>query len=230
MFNQGFMIRDGVEYRTENEIHSNLTTPVIGWALSPGTRSDFFTRWVTCWTMKDIASVEVTDNTTILNLKPSGSLRRNTVTVTYKDDGSLAGIVQVQEYAATSTMEAYTYTCSLAVKDTDAEAIAERIDLQDVNFQRDFVWMGTHPDDETVQNVVFINTDPVPMTTVSQVIARARAESDVPYSNVMVYHDAEAQVWKVEFWVSYGKAYTESVYLNADGTTIMITYRGPLDI
>ena len=180
--------------------------------------------------MKDIASVEVTDNTTILNLKPSGSLRRNTVTITYKDDGSLASIVWVQEYAATSTMEAYTSTSSLIVMDTGVEAIAERIESQDVNFLRDFVWMGTHPEDETVQDVVFNNTDPYPMDTVSEVIARARAESDVPYSNVMVYHDAEAQVWKVEFWVGYGKAYTESVYLNADGTTIMVTYRGPLDI
>ena len=227
MFNQGFMIRDGVEYRTENETHGNITTPVIGWALSPGSKTDFFTRWVSCWTMKDLRSVTVSGNTTILELKGSGYVRSNTVTITYDENGRLEQVVHVEEYASSNYQEAHTATYSLAVKDV---AIAVLIESQDVETCRDFTWTGTLPEDETVLERAFVNTEAAPMDTVSQVIARARAESDVPYSNVMVYHDAQAQVWKVEFWVSYGKAYTESVYLNADGTTIMVTYRGPLDI
>ena len=114
--------------------------------------------------------------------------------------------------------------------DSDAGAISELIELQDVDFCRDFVWMEAAPEYETVLDRVFVNTEPVALDTVSQVIDHAKAETDVTYTNVVVYHDAESQVWKVEFRTGYGKDFTESVYLNADGTTILITYRGPLDI
>jgi len=229
MLNDGFMIRDGIKYRMENEIHGNGTTPAIGWAQQPGVNTDLFTRWVSCWTMSDITSVEMTDNTTVLNLKPSGSLRRNTVTVTYDESGGLKEVVHVEEYSSYNKQKAYTSTYTLTVKDTDAEAITERINLQNVNFLRSFVWMEAVPEDEIPADRVYINADPVAMDTVSDVIEQAKKECTVTYTNIMVSYDAQNLVWKVEFLVGYGLDCTEVVYLNADGTTLAIAGRGPRD-
>ncbi len=229
MLNDGFMIRDGIKYRMENEIHGNGATPAIGWAQWPGVNTELFTRWVSCWTMSDIASVEVTENTAVLKLKGTGGIRNNTVTITYDENGGLKSIVQVVEYGAYGTQKAYSSTYALTVKDTDAEAIAERINLQDVDFVRDFVWMEAVPEDEIPADRVYFNADPVPMDTVSDVIEQAKKECTVTYTNIMVSYDAQNQVWKVEFLVGYGLDCTEVVYLNADGTTLAIAGRGPRD-
>lgn len=226
MLNDGFMIRDGVEYRMDNEIYGNGRTPAIGWYQAPAARTNYFTRWVYCFAMNEIASAQVTQDTAVLNLKCSGSELSNTVTITYDENSSLISVVQVAEYDSTSTREAYTSTYMLTVMDTGADAIAQRIESQDVEFCREFSWAEGIAEDEVAVDRDPVNTQAVTLDTVSQVIERARNECSVTYTNIMVFYDAEAMVWKVEFWVGYSKASTETVYLTDSGVTLLITHAG----
>ena len=230
LMSDGVMIRDGIEYRVENEMHGTSYTPAIGWAQWPGAKSDYFTRWVSCYTMKDLRSAEMTDNTIVLDLKCTGNTRSSIVTIAIDGNGNLERIDQVTEYGPTNTRSSYTSTYTLTVMDTDTESIARIIESQDVEFLRDFTWTGTQPEDETIADREFVNTEAVALDTVSDVIDHAKKECSVTYTNIMVYYDAEAMVWKVEFWVGYGMASIEVVYLNAEGTTLLITNREPIYI
>ena len=99
------------------------------------------------------------------------------------------------------------------------------IDDQNTNAWQAFSWEEDRKTQKP-QEVTFVNTAPSPITTASDALALAEKECTVEYTQVKVYRDAAAGIWKIEYQIFYGYQGYQYVYLNDDGITVMVSGAG----
>lgn len=75
-----------------------------------------------------------------------------------------------------------------------------------------------------VKHTGFKNTTECPVSCGKQVLERAKNECTVEYNDTHVYYDEEANVWMVLFYKRNTLGGGQSVYMDADGKTLMIVY------
>lgn len=126
----------------------------------------------------------------------------------------------------------------LEVHDTPADEIANRIAKQSLNTLKTFDFeldYALYKDMGKLDG--FINTQASPISTADAAIDRARLETDPKkdpqyrdgyiYNCAEAFYDAEAEMWKVDFWHSQDtqeKNFRQIVYLDKNGVTKLIVW------
>ena len=123
----------------------------------------------------------------------------------------------------------------LEVHDTSRDEITKIIAAQDVTNPPAFSWtedQATYADIGIKEG--FRNTSAKQISTAQEAIDRAKKEIDLTadpdyregyeYNVTHVYHDKDADMWKVTFEFSQDDYFMFIVYLNSDGTTQMTVY------
>lgn len=75
-----------------------------------------------------------------------------------------------------------------------------------------------------VKHTGFKNTTELPVSSGTQALERAKNECTVEYNDTHIYYDEETDVWKVLFCIRNTLGGDQSVYMDADGKTLMIVY------
>ena len=70
----------------------------------------------------------------------------------------------------------------------------------------------------------FNNITELPINTYIDAIERAKNECTIDWNDTQVYYDADTGIWKVMFYRKGVPGGDQSVYLGANGTTLMIVY------
>lgn len=65
-----------------------------------------------------------------------------------------------------------------------------------------------------------------PISTTAEALALAENERTVEYTQMKIYRDEAAGIWKIEYQIFYGYQGYQYVYLNDDGITIMVSGSG----
>ena len=65
-----------------------------------------------------------------------------------------------------------------------------------------------------------------PISTSAEAMALAENERTVEYTQVKIYRDEAAGIWKIEYQIMYGYQGYQYVYLNDDGITVMVSGAG----
>ena len=198
----GMMYRDGIKYTLVREWESN-DAPIVGWMPWP----DMDLNRVTGWRYT-------------LEADPG---ERN---ISHRSDGSMDTVVLTStENNANGLDLSVTYTTTLQVMLTSREDIRKMIDEQNTNAWQDFSW---EEDQKTnaPRDVVFANTTSNPISTSAEALALAENERTVEYTQVKIYRDEAAGIWKIEYQIMYGYQGYQYVYLNDDGITEMVSGAG----
>ena len=198
----GMMYRDGIKYTLVREWESN-DAPIVGWMPWP----DMDLNRVTGWRYT-------------LEADPG---ERN---ISHRSDGSMDTVVLTStENNANGLDLSVTYTTTLQVMLTSREDIRKMIDEQNTNAWQDFSW---EEDQKTnaPRDVVFANTTSNPISTSAEALALAENERTVEYTQVKIYRDEAAGIWKIEYQIMYGYQGYQYVYLNDDGITVMVSGAG----
>lgn len=198
----GMMYKDGIKYKLVREWESN-DAPIVGWMPWPDMDLNRVTEWryvfETAQGQKDISR------------SSDGSI--DTVVLTNTENDANGFDLDV------------TYTTTLQVMPTSRDEIRKMIDAQNTNAWQAFSWEG----DQKIQKpqaVTFVNTAPCPITNATDALALAEKECTVDYTQVKVYRDEAAGIWKIEYQIFYGYQGYQYVYLNDDGITVMISGAG----
>ena len=198
----GMMYKDGIKYKLVREWESN-DAPIVGWMRWPDMDLNRVTEWryvfETAQGQKDISRGS------------DGSIETVVLTSTEKDANGFDLDV--------------TYTTTLQVMPTSRGEIRKMIDAQNINAWQAFSW----EEDQKIQKpqaVTFVNTAPSPITNATDALALAEKECTVDYTQVKVYRDEAAGIWKIEYQIFYGYQGYQYVYLNDDGITVMISGAG----
>lgn len=80
------------------------------------------------------------------------------------------------------------------------------------------------PGDPGVKTEGFNNKDASPINAAKDTILPALKECTIDFDSIAVYRDKEADVWMVLFYTEGILGGCESVYLNAEGETVLIVY------
>ena len=115
-----------------------------------------------------------------------------------------------------------TYTTTLQVMPTSREDIEKVLDSQNTNVWQNFSWEEDQKS-KTPRDAVFVNTTSNPISTSAEALALAENERTVEYTQVKIYRDEAAGIWKIEYQIMYGYQGYEYVYLNDDGITVMVS-------
>ena len=195
----GMMYRDGIKYKLVHEWESN-DAPIVGWMPWPDMDLNRLTEWryvlETTQGQKDISR---------------GS------------DGSIETVVLTNTEKASNGFDLdVTYTTTLQVLPTSREDIEKMLDGQNTNVWQDFSWEEDQKT-YTPREVAFANTTPNPISTAAEALALAERECTVEYTQVKIYRDVEAGIWKIEYQILYGYQGYQYVYLNDDGLTVMVS-------
>jgi len=75
-----------------------------------------------------------------------------------------------------------------------------------------------------VKKTGFRNTTELPVHNDVEAIGRAMNECTIEWSATEVYYDATKEIWKVTFYTKGVPGGDQSVYLGANGITLMIVY------
>ena len=198
----GMMYRDGIKYTLVREWESN-DAPIVGWMPWPDMDLDRVTGW-----------------TYTLEADPG---EKN---ITHRSDGSVDTVVLTStENNANGLDLRVTYTTTLQVMPTSQEDIRKMIDEQNTNAWQDFSWEEDQKIN-TPRDVAFVNTSPNPISTAAEALALAEKERTVEYTQVKIYRDEAAGIWKIEYQIMYGYQGYEYIYLNDDGITVMVSGSG----
>lgn len=198
----GMMYKDGIKYKLVREWESN-DAPIVGWMPWPDMDLDRLTAWRYVF--------ETTQGQKDISRSSDGSIERVVLTSREKDANGLDVDV--------------TYTTFLQVMPTSRDEIRKVIDEQNTNAWQSFSWEEDQKSQKP-QEVAFVNTAPSPITTASDALALAEKECTVEYTQVKVYRDEAAGIWKIEYQIFYGYQGYQYVYLNDDGITVMISGAG----
>ena len=198
----GMMYKDGIKYKLVREWESN-DAPIVGWMPWPDMDLNRVTEWryvfETAQGQKDISR---------------------------SSDGSIDTVVLTKtENDANGFDLDVTYTTTLQVMPTSRDEIRKMIDAQNTNAWQAFSW----EEDQKIQKpqaVTFVNTATSPITNATDALALAEKECTVDYTQVKVYRDEAAGIWKIEYQIFYGYQGYQYVYLNDDGITVMISGAG----
>ncbi len=110
-------------------------------------------------------------------------------------------------------------TGTLTVQDSTAAEIEAVLDAQNVGTPDTFSWAEEKQQEGKTSG--FVNTTPVTIETGYDAFMRALNDYDVvakTHHASRVSYDAEAEMWKVDFWWAYGNVHG-IVYLNSQGIT-----------
>lgn len=198
----GAMYRDGVKYKLTNEDPDASLSPIAGWEVWP----DYDLNRLT-GAFAFILEAEGVE----FQYAEDGKMEKEVI-VDRRESSMYPGVMAV----STSVLE---------VLPTDRAAVAEMFQRQDVNFWREFDWEKERKHYPALE-VEFKNTTAQPITTSAEAIARANNECTVEASQIVVYRDEGAGMWKVEYQVMYGYQGYQFVYLNDDGITVMVSGAG----
>lgn len=198
----GMMYKDGIKYKLVREWESN-DAPIVGWMPWPDMDLNRVTEWryvfETAQGQKDISR---------------------------RSDGTIETVVLTNtENDANGFDLDVTYTTTLQVIPTSRDEIRKIIDEQNTNAWQAFSW----EEDQKIQKpqeVTFVNTTASPITNATDALALAEKECTVDYTQVKVYRDETAGIWKIEYQIFYGYQGYQYVYLNDDGITVMISGAG----
>lgn len=232
----GMMKKNGVKYRLDNETEYDSTTPVAGWSVWPDLDDNRLAWWADYYEPEAVIfpeGVGVISDAEITFRRRLNDNESKTETISYQfdDGGNLKKILSViadRHYYAENAFVPVTHTMTIEIRDTDAASVSRKIAEQDVNFYREFSW-ESEQEEMIPLNTTFRNTTPTPVTSAPEAIAQAVKECSVDYTKIVVYRDAAAGMWRVEFQVVYGKAGYQYVYLNDAGLTQMIANAGGRD-
>ena len=198
----GMMYKDGIKYKLVREWESN-DAPIVGWMPWPDMDLNRVTEWryvfETAQGQKDISR--------------SSDSSIDTVVLTNTENDANGFDLDV------------TYTTTLQVMPTSRDEIRKMIDAQNTNAWQAFSW----EEDQKIQKpqaVTFVNAAPSPITNATDALALAEKECTVDYTQVKVYRDEAAGIWKIEYQIFYGYQGYQYVYLNDDGITVMISGAG----
>ena len=198
----GMMYKDGIKYKLVREWESN-DAPIVGWMPWPDMDLNRVTGWRYVF--------ETTQGQKDISRSSDGSIETVVLTSTEKDANGFDLDV--------------TYTTTLQVMPTSRDEIRKMIDAQNTNAWQAFSW----EEDQNIQKpqaVTFVNTAPSPITNATDALALAEKECTVDYTQVKVYRDEAAGIWKIEYQIFYGYQGYQYVYLNDDGITVMISGAG----
>ena len=198
----GMMYKDGIKYKLVREWESN-DAPIVGWMPWPDMDLNRVTGWRYVF--------ETTQGQKDISRSSDGSIETVVLTSTEKDANGFDLDV--------------TYTTTLQVMPTSRDEIRKMIDAQNTNAWQAFSW----EEDQKIQKpqaVTFVNTAPSPITNATDALALAEKECTVDYTQVKVYRDEAAGIWKIEYQIFYGYQGYQYVYLNDDGITVMISGAG----
>lgn len=229
--NDGFMKKDGIKYRLDNEVEGDSTTPVAGWSVWPSLDDNRLAWWAKYYHPDAVTFPEgigvISDKEIAFQLiSQEGETRTETVSFFFDETGKLEKYQSITVDSKVNGADVTgTYTMTILIKDTDPAVISYKIEEQDVNFYREFKWTDDQKR-QTVQNVTFQNTTPSPVSNAPEAIALAMKECTVDYTKIVVYRDEEAGMWKIEYQIMYGYQGYQYVYLNDDGITVMISGAG----
>lgn len=198
----GMMYRDGVKYKLVREWESN-DAPIVGWMPWPDMDLDRLTDWA--YTL---------------------SASQGQKDISYGSDGRIESVVLTSEEDGSNGFDVtVTYTTTLQVMPTSREDIRKTLEAQNTNVWQTFSW----EEDQKVQtplDISFVNTVPSPISTAADALALAEKECIVEYTQVKIYRDEAAGIWKIEYQILYGYQGYQYVYLNDDGITVMISGAG----
>ncbi len=218
---KAWMLRDGVEYRGEDEILGQYSS-IIGWRQERYISMDWFTRWTENYklTMDQIDAFEETADSVAFRVTGGHILEAQ-----YDANGALTRI----EYHYNASGETYAYT--LEVLDSTPESIRSEIYGRNVEFYRSLEYAAALGDTEHLVEREFVNTEPVTIENVTQAIARALQETTIYYSTIQVNFDDDRGIWRIDFADDHGKGLdgTESIYMDENGVTLKITRWDPKD-
>ena len=199
----GMMYKDGVKYTLDHE-GNERTNPVTGWNPWPDMDMNRLTDWIS-----------------MITVDPAGFQAE------YAADGTLTSLkrtVHLDEDPNYYNAEVTTTEVWEFVPMSDAEISMEFV-RQDVDTALVFSWADDEKNMEP-RDVTFVNTTAQPVSSASEAIARAMAECTVEHDKILVYRDAEAGMWKVEFQILYGYQGYQYVYLDDQGITRMVSGAG----
>lgn len=199
----GVLYREGVKYKLTNEDPETRLSPIAGWEVWPDYDLNRMTAWVDELLRED-GKLECA-------YSEDGSLKRICVT-TPRREGDYAFIDH--------------YEMVYEVLTTGEAEIAGKFAEQDVDFSREFSWEAdqrTYP----ALDVAHHNVDAAPIETAAEAIALAKNECSVDYTQIRVYRDEGAKMWKVEFQILYGYQGYQFVYLSDEGITQRVSEAGP---
>ena len=198
----GMMYKDGIKYKLVREWESN-DAPIVGWMPWPDMDMNRLMDWR--------FALDDTQGDKTISHRSDGTIDTVVLTNTEKDANGFDVDV--------------TYTTTLQVMPTSREEIRKVIDEQNTNAWQSFSWEEDQKAQKP-QEVAFVNSAPSPITTAADALALAEKECTVDYTQVKVYRDEAAGIWKIEYQIFYGYQGYQYVYLNDDGITVMISGAG----
>ena len=198
----GMMYKDGIKYKLVREWESN-DAPIVGWMPWPDMDLNRMMGWS-----------YVLDDT------------QGDKTISHRSDGTIDNVVLTYTVNNVNGFDVdVTLTSTLQVISTSQDDIRRMIDAQNTNVWQAFSWEEDQ-NTKKPRQIEFINTTPSPITSAADVLALAEKECTVEYTQVKVYRDETAGIWKVEYQIMYGYQGYEYVYLNDDGITVMVSGAG----
>lgn len=210
---------------------TDITEALIGQVYAEGNTISFFEHY------DDTDESQLTEEQIAIRtrLDPYWNYHYTVTEYHFDDQGRIRNIVKAQLLSPAQSPEEGRIFTQLEVFDTSAEDIRSTVYSVDVSMCGTFSW----PQESVVYGpdaiqTSFHNTSPTPISTPQEAIQAARREA-VPtenpafrefyeYNVASVYFDEEAQMWKIHFWFSQDKAFTMTVYLNAEGITQMLVF------
>lgn len=225
--NDGWMKKDGVKYRLDNEVEGYSNTPAAGWSVWPDLEDNRLSWWAMYYhpdaiTFPEGIGVISDEEITFQLIHQEGETVTQTVSFYFDETGNLK---KYQSVKVDTNVDGFgvtkTYTLTILIQDTDPAVISQKIEEQDINFYRKFNWAEDQKN-KTPLNVTFRNTTPSPVTNAPEAIAQAVKECTVDYTKIVVYRDEASGMWKVEFQINYGHLGYQYVYMNNDGITQMV--------
>ena len=198
----GMMYKDGIKYKLVHEWESN-DAPIVGWMPWPDMDLNRVTEWRYVF--------ETNQGQKDISHHSDGTIDTVILTNTEKDANGFDLDV--------------TYTTTLQVMPTSRDEIRKMIDAQNTNVRQDFSWEEDQ-NTYTPREVTFANTTSNPISTSAEALALAEKECTVEYTQVKIYRDEAAGIWKIEYQIFYGYQGYQYVYLNDDGITVMISGAG----
>lgn len=198
----GMMYKDGIKYKLVREWESN-DAPIVGWMPWPDMDLNRVTGWRYVF--------ETTQGQKDISRSSDGSIETVVLKSTEKDANGFDLDV--------------TYTTTLQVIPTSQEDIKKLLDEQNTNVWQGFSWEEDQ-NTYTPRQVTFANTTSNPISTSVEALALAENERTVEYTQVKIYRDEAAGIWKIEYQIMYGYQGYEYVYLNDDGITVMVSGAG----
>ena len=218
----GSMEKDGITYRADNVVEWDPTSGIAGWSVWSEPRQDLFTWWADCFALnaQNIDDIRVEENTITFCTAEGPEAERTETEYAFILDNSgnlekMCRTTRMNNYGGVEAEHISVFDVSiLSVNDPQ---VSTWIDEQDVNFYRNFSWSADVSKYGLSGTVQKENTSVQSITTAPEAIAAAEKYSDQDHTKIVVYRDAAADMWKVEFQRNYGARGYLYIYLDNAG-------------